>query len=337
MPPVPKPPKMFTVAAHETPRYERIRELLDRFDMYTDARASVMLDLTDVDTPSDFSVLARRGGFRLADAMRTEQLMKRLSTRLGRPGGKVDREQRDYAIAPLRELGIAEKTYVLPVKEWPKTGDDLIVVGKHFSKSGNNSYRVTDEVRALLRAPKEEWGTRLDAFVVADPRRRVRLLQKRAIDTLGTTVGQDRHKALIRATVNALRTTRCQDFQLVFIDDEDSQRVREEWRPRLEELNLMPDEEKGRYPDAILARESSREVWFVDAVTSDGEIDEVRRADLVEWHAERGWTAAGFTTSYETWTDAARRQSNHKNLATETTLWLAEDGGKLLAVSSLAD
>jgi hypothetical protein len=336
MPPVPKPPKMFTVAAHETHRYERIRELLDRFDMYTDARASVMLDMTDLDTPSDFSALARRGGFQLADAMRTEQLMKRLSTRLGRPGEKVDREQRDYAIAPLRELGVVQKTYVLPQKDWPKTGDALIIVGKHFSKSGNNSYRVTDEVRALLQASKEEWGTRLDAFVVADPRRRVRLLQKQAIDTLGTTVGQDRHKALIRATVDALRMTRCQDFAVVFIDDEDDQRVREEWRPQLEELNLMPDEEEGRYPDAILARESSREVWFVDAVTSDGEIDEVRRADLVEWLAERGWTAAGFTTSYETWTDAAKRQSKHKNLAIGTTLWIAEDGGKLLAVTSLA-
>lgn len=328
---------MFTVAAHETHRYERIRELLDRFDMYTDARASVMLDLTDVDTPSDFGTLARRGGFRLADAMRTEQLMKRLSTRLGRPGGKVDREQRDYAIAPLRELGIAEKTYVLPVKEWPKTGDELVIVGKHFSKSGNNSYRVTDEVRALLQAPNDEWASRLDAFVGADPRRRVRLLQKQAIDALGTSAGTDRHKALIRASVDALRTSRCQDFELVFIDDEDDQRVREEWRPRLEELNLMLDEEEGRYPDAILARESSRDVWFVDAVTSDGEIDEVRRMDLVEWLAERGWTAAGFTTSYETWTDAGKRQSKHKNLAIETTLWIAEDGGKLLAISSLAD
>lgn len=327
---------MFTVSEREQQRFERLRQLLEAFDMYTDARASVMLDLTDEETLSDFAPLAGRG-LRLADAMRTEQLMKRLSARLGRPGKKVDREQRDYAIAPLRELGVVIKAYVRPQKEWAEAGEELVIIGRHFSKSGNNAYCVTGEVRELLNAPDDEWRDQLEAFVASDAKRRVRALQRQAVATLGTSEGKERHKALIQATVAALQASRCADFELVFIDDDDDQRVRDKWRPRLEQLGLMPDEEEGRYPDAILAREATREVWFVDAVTSDGEIDEVRRGDLVQWLDERGWSAAGFTTSYDSWTDAGRRQTKHKNLAVETTLWIAEDGGKLLAVDSLAD
>lgn len=327
---------MFSVAKREQARFERVRDLLAAFDMYTDPRASVMLDLSDDETPSDFPALAKRG-LRLADAMRTEQLMKRLSARLGRPGKKVDREQRDYAIAPLRELGVVDKAYVKPQKDWPESGDDLVKVGRHFSKSGNNSYRLTDEARDLLDAPENTWTARLDDFVASDQRRRLRRLQKQAVATLVDTRNEgERHKALITATVNALRETRCAEFELVFIDDDDGRRVRDEWRPRLEELNLMPDEEKGRYPDALLVNALVRQLWFVDAVSSDGEVDEVRRADMEEWAAERGCTVAGFTTSYESWADAAKRQAKHKNLAVETTLWIAEDGGKVLFVQSLA-
>jgi hypothetical protein len=72
-------------------------------------------------------------------------------------------------------------------------------------------------------------------------------------------------------------------------------------------------------------------------VTTDGEIDETRRVELEAWATARGHRVAGYTTAYETWKRTAARQARMKNLAVGTNVWIAEDGGKLFAVESLAD
>ena len=285
---------MLQVSPSEQARFERIWELLKALDWEHERSASVLLDLTDDETPSDFAVLrAGRTGLDrhlpLSAGMRTEQLMKRAATREGRPGGKVDREQRDVAILSLRERGIVEKAYVVPLNERGELGE-LVVRGYHRTKSGNNSYVVTDEARALLDAPEPDWPKRLQEFVAGDPRRRTRAMQRTASEAVQrAAAGNERHKALIRAAVDSLVQTRCPGFELVFVDDEDGVRVRDEWRVKLQPLDLMPDEGEGRWPDALLVR--GRDVWVVDAVTGDGEVDEVRREELEAWLNSRGYQA----------------------------------------------
>jgi hypothetical protein len=326
---------VFLVESDERERYKRIKELLDAFGQYTDRRASVMLDLSDDQTPNDGPwPKLKEAGLPLSAGMRTAQLMERCAAREGNPGGKVDREQRDYAVLPLRELGIVEKAFVVPQPELVAFGGELVVRGFHRSKSGNNAYVLTEEARDLLAVQEDEWASRLSEFVTADPNRRVRRLEKLSQERVQrVTSGKSRHAALIEASVEALQQTRCQDFELVFIDDADGDRIRDEWRQKLEPLGLMPDLDS-RWPDAILVR--GNEVWFVDAVVSDGEIDPVRKEELEAWASSKGFLAAGHTTAYEDWKRAGARQSGHKNLAVGSTLWIAEDGGKLLAIESLA-
>jgi hypothetical protein len=140
----------------------------------------------------------------------------------------------------------------------------------------------------------------------------------------------------MRAAADALRATRLRDYELVFIDDADEERVKDEWKKELEPRGLLPDLDS-LWPDAILVRDADTSLWLIDAVTTDGEIDETRRAELEDWASARGYRVAGYTTAYETWKRTASRQAKVKNLATGTSVWIAEDGGKVFAVESLAD
>lgn len=209
----------------------------------------------------------------------------------------------------------------------------LIEYGVHRrAKSPNNSYAISDEARELLDTADDQWAAALDAFAQGDADRRMRVLQQEA--SAGAT--ESDHSKLIRAAVEALRATRLHDYELVFVDDEDEKRVKDEWEEPLASRGLRPDLES-LYPDAILVRDSDRSIWFVDAVTTDGEVDTTRHRELDEWARERGYTPTGYTTAYATWKRAGARQGKTQNLATGTTMWVAEDGGKLFDVESLAD
>lgn len=63
-------------------------------------------------------------------------------------------------------------------------------------------------------------------------------------------------------------------------------------------------------------------------VTSDGEVDRHKVEQLTLLSNRSGFVEIGFTTAYRTWKDAAVRQGRHKNLATDTWVWIAEDAGK---------
>lgn len=198
---------------------------------------------------------------------------------------------RDYLILPLREVGIVQQSFVVPAGELADFANEIVVYGFHRTKSGNNAYVLSDAAKELLEVDEAEWDERLAEFVASDPNRRLRRLQQRASAKVQAATGAaGKHAALIEAAVDALLQSRCKDFDLVFVDDADGNRIREESRVKLEALDLMPDL-SSRWPDAILVKGS--EVWFVDAVTTDGDIDEVRKQDLERWAPRRAspWPA----------------------------------------------
>ena len=325
-------PSDIKVNDEEAQRLARIAELLDRLDSYSDLRAACLLGLTDEVTPHPLTSLAT-AGLKLSAGATTRQLFEFAAPRLGKT--RIDRELRDEVWPRLRELGIVQRSYVLTAKEARAEGK-LIEYGAHRrAKSPNNGYAVTDEARKLLVETSDaEWADALEEFIRSDEDRRLRVLQHEAATAAASAPGD--HSKLMRAAVAALRAARLPDYGLVFIDDADEERIKDEWREKLEPRGLLPDLDS-LWPDAILVRDSDRSLWFIDVVTTDGEIDETRRAELEAWAAARGYTAAGYTTAYETWKRAGARQGRMKNVAVGTSIWIAEDGGKLFAVGSLAD
>jgi hypothetical protein len=316
----------------EAPRLVRIAELLGRLDSYSDLRAACLLGLTDDVTPHPVAALAAEG-LKLSAGATTRQLFQFAAPKLGKM--HIDRELRDEVWPRLRELGIVQRSYVLTAKEARREGK-LVDYGVHRrAKSPNNGYALTGEARRLLVETLEtDWAQELDEFVHSTDDRRRRVLQHEATTAAATAPGD--HSKLMQAAVAALRAARLPDYKLVFIDEADETRIKDEWKEKLEPRGLLPDLDS-LWPDAILVRDADRSLWFIDAVTTDGEIDETRRAELQEWAAARGYTVSGYTTAYETWRRTSTRQGKMKNLAVGTNLWIAEDGGKLFTVDSLAD
>jgi len=322
------PPTTFNQT--EARRLQRITELLERLASYSDLRAACLLGLMDDKTPHPVSALAR-DGLTLNAGATTRQLFAYAAPRLGK--SHLDRELRDAVWPRLRELGIIQRAYVLTNSEAKAEGKQIDYGVHRKAKSPNNSYALSDEGKKLLVESSDAgWAVALDAFVKGDADRRLRVLQAAA--SAGTS--ESDHASLIKAAADALSASVLADYELVFVDDADDERIKDEWKDGLEKLGLLPDLDS-LWPDAILVRDSDNSIWFVDAVTSDGEIDTTRHGELDEWARGRGYTPRGYTTAYATWKRAGARQGKMQNLAVGSTIWIAEDGGKLFTVGSLAD
>lgn len=92
-------------------------------------------------------------------------------------------------------------------------------------------------------------------------------------------------------------------------------------------------------PDAIIAdvRDDFVQFWFVEAVNTDGEIDEERRRDLLGWAASHGIRAedCSFLTAFTSRNSPAARK-RLKDLATNTYAYFADEPQHELAWYSLA-
>lgn len=310
-------------------RQRRIDELLNELNIYTELRALILFGLTDDQTPNPHPVLERKQ-LPLSAGAGTAKLFGWAASRLG--VRRFDREMRDYVFPQLMDMGLVDKALILSNDRALLSGVD-VEIGVHEPKSPNNAYVATGALVNLLRKPDSEWREAKAAFVRGDVKRRRKTVERRAAVAFGAAA-PNQHAALIRTAVEALRQTIASEYELVFIDDADGDRVADAYRERLEALNLLPDL-ASKWPDAILCNGRERLVWFVDAVTTDGEIDDPRAESLTTWAAERGYGTAGLTTAYATWRRAASRQGRHRNLAIGSTLWIAEDGGRLLEVHAL--
>ena len=113
----------------------------------------------------------------------------------------------------------------------------------------------------------------------------------------------------------------------MLVDDADGDRVSQGEREALQKagLDLLLDDPM---PDVLLWNRRTDALWIIEAVTSDGEVDE-HKVDQVRAFAERRRKRiVGFTTAYPTWKLAAQRQGRHKNIAAGTYVWICEDGDK---------
>lgn len=322
----------------EKKRRGRIEDLLERLDLdggqVGDLRREVLVVLSDDEMPHPMERLAI-AGHPISLGAGTRPLFDAAARNLGRRGS-FDRELRDDVFPTLIMVGLLDKIHINSQEASEETGQ-LIVIGQHpIAKSPNSGYALTPQARELLlETSGSKWPSARDAWLAESQSRRQQTMRKTAGEKVEDAAPTSKHAVLIQQCVAALQNSVAAGFELVFVDDADGDRIQERWRNRLETLGLEPDL-ASRWPDAILVDSRARTLWFVDAVTSDGEIDEPRAKDLRDWAEQRGYKVAGMTTAYVSWKRAGSRQANRGNLATGTTVWIAEDGGKLLRVDSLA-
>lgn len=292
---------------------ERITEVLRALDLASPNRIDAVFALLDDERRSWFSVLPDEVSF--CAGASTGQIGCHVGI-LQRGRGKLDREGRDSWVKPFREIGAVHAIYLDP-----ETGK--FVDGHPVAKSPNLSYRLAPSFVAMLRGDE---GLTLDAWSHGDAMRqrlRFRAEQAEAVKKKTSTP----HVDLIRACCDAYAPKFLPGYEVLYIDDADGDRITDAERARLAAAGIEITLDDAM-PDVLLWKRETDELWIIEAVTSDGEVDQ-HKVDQVRAFADRnGKKVGGFTTAYPTWKKTAAQQAKEKNLAVGSYIWIREDAAK---------
>jgi hypothetical protein len=232
---------------------------------------------------------------------------------------KLDREGRDYWIKPLRRIGAVAEIYLDP-----KSGRFL--PGHPVSKSPNSAYRLNDEFKRILQAREIDWPRLLDEWIRDEALRERLAFQARQAAATQESVNTS-NADLIEACCTQYSPRFLPGFDVIFTDDADGDRITEDDKEALRDAGLelrLGD----AMPDVLLWNSTTDALWVIEAVTSDGEVDDDKVRRLSAFSQRHGKPSIGFTTAYPTWRVAAQRQGRHKNIAADTFVWIREDGSK---------
>ncbi|MBU3010183.1 hypothetical protein KO506_02090 [Polaribacter vadi] len=297
--------------------------VLKKIDLYTLDLTEIVFALLDNNLNSLFS--STKNKFKFSDGATTAHLACYVGIFL-RGRNKLDREGRDYWIKPLKELGAIE-AYTYDSKS------STFKNGHIKAKSPNSCYRLNSDFRDILKIKsKDELNNKLQNWIKEDSKRTRLEIQLEAFNKEKILQESSGHEFLIQMSINLYAKHFLPDFILVYKDDSDGDRISEEEKKLMESYGISLGIEDA-FPDAIFINPKTKELWFIEAVTSDGEVDEHKMSSLNNICAKSNLNFGGATTTYLNWKDFARRQSSNKNLADKSKVWLFEDPQKEFIVN----
>ncbi|MCB9892739.1 MAG: hypothetical protein H6833_13885 [Planctomycetes bacterium] len=299
---------------------DKIRAVLQYLDLGTNNDlVDGVFALLDDETDSWFA--KPPAGAKIADGATTAHLGCHVGI-LQRGAGKLDREGRDYWIKPLRDLGGIEAITLQ---------DGEFVAGHVKAKSPNSSYRLNEALKAILKAPDGQWQGLLAEWAREDVARERRAFQAEMAEAARALIDSG-HGHLIKASVENYAPRFLPGYHLLYVDDADGDRISDAERAKMAAAGV--DLTLGdAMPDALFWHPQTDHLWVIEAVTSDGEVDAHKVAQLTGLAERYGKSGVGFTTTYRTWKEAAARQGKHKNVAYDTFIWIQEDPAKQFKVT----
>lgn len=238
---------------------------------------------------------------------------------LQRGEGKSDREGRDYWLKPLWEIGAIEKVFF-------DANTNQFIAGHPVAKSPYTAYRLAEDFKMILRAPATKWRAMLAEWIKEDKVRQRLELQAKLAKVSRLQV-DTKHSDLIRATCENYVPHFLPGYEVLYIDEADGDRVREPDRDNFYRAGIdigLADS----MPDVLLWNPKTDHLWVIEAVTSDGEVDYHKVSNLTALAKRCDKAGIGFTTTYQSWSAAARRQGKYKNIAPGTYIWIQEDPSK---------
>ena len=295
---------------------ERVLRCLHQFSL--DKRDAIWC-LLNSDFPSPFPNAA---GYSIADGASIAQIGCYIGF-LMRHSGKLDREGRDYWIKPLIDdiAAIERVTY----------HNGSFVPGHLKAKSPHLAYRLTPHFKQLLmHAGSEDFEEQLASYIERVDQRLAAFseLERAARDS----IAMPGHKRLIQDSISAYAGVFLPGYIPVFTDCADGDRVTQEERLLLDQYGIVFGSIDDVWPDVILYHPQHETLWFIEAVTSDGEADIHKVEGLKAICKRSGKNYGGTTTTYETWKYFAARQKRENNLAPGTYVWVRECPNKFFRV-----
>lgn len=298
---------------------DRIRAVLQYLDLGSNADlVDCTFAMLDNQTASWFTKAPK--GATIADGASTAHLACHIGI-LQRDSGKLDREGRDYWIKPLRELGGFEAITL-------ENGE--FILGHVKAKSPNSCYRLDEALKAVLKAPDDAWRDMLAEWARDDVLRERRAFQAEMAEAARKLIDSG-HAHLIKASVENYAPRFLPGYQLLYVDDADGDRISDAERAKMAEAGVALTLEDAM-PDALLWNPVMDHLWVIEAVTSDGEVDAHKVAQMNRLAERCGKAGVGFTTTYRTWKEAAARQGKHQNIAYDTFIWIQGDPAKQFKV-----
>lgn len=294
---------------------KRIREVLAALHLgANNDLVDGVFALLDDQTDSWFSKAP--AGTKIADGATTAHMACHIGI-LQRGQTKLDREGRDYWIKPLRELGGFEAITL---------ENGAFIAGHVKAKSPNSSYRLNEGLKAILMAPADAWAVMLRDWAQEDVSRERRAFQAEMAEAASKLIDNG-HADLIRASADHYAPRFLPGYQVLYIDDSDGDRITAAEREKLVAAGIELRLEDAM-PDVLLWHPDTDHIWVIEAVTSDGEVDLHKVAQMTKLATRCGKAGIGFTTTYRSWKDAAARQAVHTNLAVGSYLWIQGDPAK---------
>ena len=297
----------------------RVRDALRVVNRTSDDIVDAVFALLD-DRRSWFS--EKYGDIRFCDGASTAHLACHIGI-LQRGKTKLDREGRDYWIKPLCDIGAIEPVTldVTTTKFHP---------GHLVAKSPNSCYRLAPSFLEILQANDSEWERLMRAWIADDQLRQRLELQARQVG-LSKGLVETKHSDLIAASIKYYVPQFLPAYTVLYVDETDGDRISAQEREVLKRAGLQILLEDAM-PDVLLWNPEKELLWVIEAVTSDGEVDDhkvKRMKAFVNRNAKKG---VGFTTTYNSWKIAAARQGKYKNIASDTYIWILEDPGRQLHI-----
>ena len=292
---------------------QRVREVLAVIDQCNDNKVDVVYSLL-CDEPSWYPRAAKQE-LRFCDGASVAHIGTHVGILQRERNIKLDREGRDYWLKPFFEIGAIEKVYLDSNCEFSS--------GHPVAKSANSAYRLAKGFLEILQSPEDDWSVLAKRWMDEDVKRERLALQasqaKETADSIETP-----HSRLIRLSHEVYASRFLKDYDVIYVDDGDGDRITKTESKVLQEAGLELTIENSM-PDVLLLNRKTNHLWVIEAVTSDGEVDIHKKQSLEAFAERNGKSGVGFTTTYLTWKKAAARQSASKNLADDTYLWIHED------------
>lgn len=302
---------------------KQVEGVLEAISRYSpDIRDAIWCLLID-DIPSMFG---KAKDYKFSDGATTAQIATFVGV-LMRKSEKLDREGRDYWIKPLRELGAIEPCIFFPGQGF--------LPGHLIAKSPNSCYRLAPSFVDLLKAyGTKEFNAQMKKWISSDSVRTRLKIQADLEENAKSSLTGNGHKDLIDASIKIYAKNYLPDYILIYKDDSDGDRISEEEKALMKKYKIqlaLGDS----FPDVILYNPKLDALWFIEAVTSDGEVDEHKLAGLKTICSKSSKLFAGSTTTYKTWKACGQRQQSVKNLAHTSMVWILEDPEKQFKVEHL--
>jgi hypothetical protein len=300
---------------------DQVEAVLKKIDCFTPDMVDCVRCLLNDDFPSLFSNAA---GLRISDGAGVAHIAGYVGILL-RGKKKLDREGRDYWLKPLREIGAIE----------PVTFDSkqrIFMKGHIKPKSPNSAYRLEDSFLNLLKAAQTaDLAKSCERWVSEEEKRgRLRILLE-SQSLAAKDSGGSQHERLISQSIKIYAKNFLPGYSVLYEDYSNGARISGDDQARLKaagvEITLG-----SVWPDVTLHNPMNNSLWFIEAVTTDGEVDAQKWEGLRNICSKSGKQLAGATTTYPDWKKFASRQRANKNLCVGSRVWVSDDPTKEFVV-----